>query len=356
MEKAASARLSGEIKIILKKVSRTLYLSVAILPEPVRTSMGLGYLLCRALDTVVDTPGVPPGEKLRILKLARSLESPDDRDELLSRIKPLAAATAHQGERELLLKFGKVLRIYSELPAADREPFADVVGGVASGMEMDVRTFPGGEPAALKTAADLERYCALIGGCPGVFWARLYRNAIRGSGRGRTSFPQESDAEKIGSALQMTNILKDIAADIRIGRCYIPQEDLDTRNMRPAGLLDPGNMERIRELTRKWTFWALDRLDQSEAFVSAIPKTELALRAAVIWPVYWAMDTLEETAHSNLLDPAGRPKVGRGKIYRTIAATPPLLLSNTAFARGYRFRRETLIGSITGRDLEGRTV
>lgn len=354
MERAQATRLSGEIKVILKKVSRTLYLSVAILPEPVRTSMGLGYLLCRALDTAVDTPGIPADEKLRILKLARSLDSAAARDELLSRLKPLAAATPHQGERELLLKFGKILNIYASLSEEERAPFSDVVSGVAAGMEMDVNCFPGGEPAALKTAADLERYCALIGGQPGVFWARLYRGAIRRSIRSRGAFPSESDAEMIGSALQMTNILKDMASDIRIGRCYLPQEELDTRNMKPAELLKPSNMARIRELTAKWTFWALDRLDQSERFISSIPKTELALRAAVIWPVYWAMDTLEQTTFSNLLDPAGKPKVARSRIYRTIAATPPLLLSNTAFSRGYRFRRETLIGSIA--NFQGRTL
>ena len=60
--------------------------------------------------------------------------------------------------------------------------------------------------------------------------------------------------------------------------------------------------------------------------------------------------------YANLLDPETRPRITRSRVYATIAATPPLLLSNTAFARGYRFRRETLIGSITGGDYEGRAI
>lgn len=356
MDKSNKARLSGEVNAILKKVSRTLYLSVSILPEPVRSYMGLGYLLCRALDTAVDTRGVPAAEKLTILDLARRLDKPEARSGLLAAAAAVSALPGAPGERELLHKFSKILAVYDALPAADRPLFSDLVGGVAAGMEMDVNAFPGGTPAAFKTGRDLERYCALIGGKPGVFWARLYRNAIRSASRGAGDFPHEKDAEMIGSALQITNILKDLAADLRLGRCYLPQEDLDTRNLRPEDLLDPANMERLREITFKWTYWALDRLDQCEAFVAAIPKTELALRAAVIWPVYWAMDTLAETAQSNLLDPADRPRVGRGRIYGTIAATPPLLLSNTAFARGYRFRRETLIGSITRGNYEGRAI
>ena len=355
MDKSGT-RLSGEIKTILKKVSRSLYLSVNILPEPLRTHMGLGYLLCRALDTVTDAPGVSAAEKLKVLELARGFARPEAQAALAEKFSALAAQAPQQGERELLLKSGKIFSVYASVPPEDRNLFSDLLSGVAAGMETDVRAFPGAAPAALKTGADLERYCRLIGGVPGVFWARLYRAAIRRSNAGAVDFPSEKDAEMIGSALQLTNILKDLAGDLRLGRCYLPQEDLDTRNLAPADLLRPANMGRVRELTSKWTYWAIDRLDQCEGFVAAIPKTELALRAAVIWPVYWAMDTLEEAAHSNLLDPADRPHIRRSRVYATIAATPPLLLSNTAFARGYRFRRETLIGSITGGNYEGRAL
>jgi farnesyl-diphosphate farnesyltransferase len=346
MEKRERAVISGEIKAILKNVSRTLYLSVNILPEPVRTYMGMGYLLCRVMDTVADSPSINAAEKLELLALMRGLHKPANAAAAEKKAAALAAGAQTPGEKELLLKLGKVLALYSRLQAPDNKIFPELLDAVASGMEMDIRTFPGGEPAALKTPQDLERYCALIGGAPGVFWARLYREAIKRSTRVAHNFPSERDAEMIGSALQMTNILKDMAADLRIGRCYLPQNDLDNSNLKPPDLLQPQNMPRLWEISSRWIAWAVDRLDQSEAFLTAIPKTELALRAAVIWPVYWAMDTLEQVAHSNLLDPKDRPRIGRGRVYATIAATPPLLLSNTAFARGYRFRRETLIVSI----------
>lgn len=356
MEKRESPAVSGEIQSILKKVSRTLYLSVAILPEPVRSLMGLGYLLCRAMDTVVDTPGVPAAEKLGILSLARGLDTPGNAARLEERVRKLAPLAGEAGERELLLKFGKIISLYEKIPLPDRELFHFLLAGITSGMEMDVRSFPGGGPAALGSAADLERYCSLTGGVPGIFWARLYREAIRRANPAAAEFPSEKDAEMIGAALQMTNILKDIAADLRLGRCYLPQSDLDGKNMKPADLLDPGNMSRLRDIVSKWSAWALDRLDLGESFLSFIPKTELALRASVIWPIYWTMDTLGEAAHCNLLDPADRPKIKRGRVYATIAATPPLLLSNTAFARGYRFRREMLVVSLTGGNYEGQAI
>ena len=137
-----------------------------------------------------------------------------------------------------------------------------------------------------------------------------------------------------------------MSADLKAGRCYLPQSDLSALNLNPQDLLNPANMERLRGTVYKWVAWALDQLDTSEGFVASIQKTELAMRAAVIWPVYWAMDTMEKVVGANLLDPVNRPRINRKRIYSTIAATPTLLLSNTAFARGYRFRRETLMVSI----------
>ncbi len=345
--------ISGELKSILKKVSRTLYLSLNILPEPARSLMGLGYLLCRAMDTVVDAPGVSTAGKLEILSLMRGLETPGNPARLEELVKKLAPLAAGSGEMELLLKFGKVLSLYERISDQEKELFSQLLAGVASGMEMDVNLFPGGQPVALATAADLERYCTLIGGAPGVFWARIYRETIRGNNPLVTELPSVKEAEDLGAALQMTNLLKDIPADLLVGRCYLPQSDLDANNLKPEELLAPATMPRIRETTAKWMAWALDRFDSSEAFLLTVPKTELALRAAVIWPVYWAMETLEALSHANLLDPAARTKIRRSRIYATIASTPPLLLSNTAFARGYRFRREMLVVSMTGGDIGG---
>lgn len=343
------AGFSGDLKGILKDVSRTLYLSINILPEPLKTSMALGYLVARTMDTVVDCPSIDAGVKREMLGLFRNLENKNNAWSLAARIKQAANSVPSHKEKELLFKFEKIAALYASFPAADLAPLKALVNGVAKGMEMDLDAFPGPGITALKNEDELKKYCAFIGGEPGVFWARLYGETIRRHDLNSGKFPSESDAALIGSALQITNILKDMAADLGIGRCYLPQTDLDQMQLKPGDLLKPGNMEQVRPVVSKWISWAVDQLDLSERFLASIPKTELALRAAFVWPVYWAMDTLQETAKANLLEPSGRPKIKRTRIYSTIASTPPVLLSNTAFARGYRFRRETLIVQISGR-------
>ncbi|MCX5786489.1 MAG: squalene/phytoene synthase family protein [Elusimicrobia bacterium] len=336
----------ADLKRILKNVSRTFYLSINILPDRTRAAMAMGYLLCRALDTVTDCIGPANGLKREILALSRSLDDKKISAELSEKIKRLGACAANPREKELLLRFDKLLAVYLKLPESDRVLINFVCDGVARGMEMDLEIFAAPGLSAFKTEEELKKYCGCIGGIPGIFWARLYRAAIRHNNISAVKYPSEQAAFAIGSALQMTNILKDMSADLKAGRCYLPQSDLSPQDLLPQDLFNPINMERLQAVVYKWIAWAVDQLDMSEEFVASIPKTELAMRAAVIWPVYWAMDTLAEVVDSNLLDPADRPRIKRNRIYSTIALTPPLLLSNTAFARGYRFRRETLIVSI----------
>ena len=53
-------QLRGEV---LRSVSRSFYLSLRVLPKPLRDPLSLAYLLARATDTIADTP--EPGVEVR---------------------------------------------------------------------------------------------------------------------------------------------------------------------------------------------------------------------------------------------------------------------------------------------------
>ncbi|MCR4820589.1 MAG: squalene/phytoene synthase family protein [Elusimicrobiales bacterium] len=338
--------VSEETRKLLKNVSRTLYLSIKIMPESIRSDMSLGYLVCRALDSVVDAPQLPRNEKLEMLRLVRGIDNEDNCRRMAEAGKRLAPETANAGEAELLSKFGTILNIYHETPEARRPLLKMLFSGIAEGMETDIKHFDGTNLAAFAKEEDVDRYCHLIGGVPGIFWASLYRKYFLARNPGEKNLPSAEDGDRIGKALQITNILKDIAADIKNGRCYIPLSDLESAGLKPEDLRKPENFQKLRPIINKWLLWGISNLDCSERFMQTIPKRDCALRAAVIWPVYWSEDTFAAVAKANVLDSSRRPKISRRRIYSTIMATPPLLVSNMAFARGYRFRRETLMLSM----------
>jgi farnesyl-diphosphate farnesyltransferase len=303
------------------------------------------------MDTAVDSSSAGRTEKKRFLDLVSSIGPGFDPAAGAAAAAAFLPGVKHKGERELLGSMGSVFQEALRLDGPDLADLRAAVAGVAAGMETDLSSFEGGTPGnprALPDDDSLLRYCDLIGGKPGLFWAGLYLRRLRLSFPEASGLPSAIDGGMIGSALQVTNILKDAAADLAMGRCYFPSADLSAHGLTPADLRDPASMRKLRPVVSKWIAWAVDQLDICETFVASVPKSELGMRAAVIWPVYWAMDTLLEVAKANILDPRARPRISKKRVYSTIAATPPLLLSNTAFTRGYRFRRETLIVAISG--------
>ena len=277
----------AELERILKDVSRTLYLSINILPNRLKAPMALGYLVARTMDTLVDCPAIEAKTKREMLGLFRGLENASNAVALDGLVERAVRSVPNPKEQALLSEFKKIAGIYASFQGPELAALRTLVNGVACGMDMDLDIFTA-PPAAFGTEAELERYCGLIGGEPGVFWARLYGETIRRNGTTCGDFPSEKDASLIGSALQITNVLKDMSADLRIGRCYLPQSELAGAGLRTTDLLDPGNMGALRPVVNKWILWAVSRLDLSEKFLSSIPRTEPAMRAAFIWPVFWA--------------------------------------------------------------------
>ncbi len=351
MKKEINLILPKRINDILKDVSRSLYLSINIFPYPIKSVMGIGYILCRAADTIADCPDIDNELKYKTIKLLHNIESAEIRNDISRLMKEFSAKIKNPKEKPLMNNMAEIFDFYAALPKIYRDLVAEIVDGVAHGMEIDIRSFPFKDKksvSALKTEADLEKYCAYIGGAPGIFWAKLYGLILREKNtKPFENFVQTEDAKSIGEGLQITNILKDMAHDLRMGRCYIPGDDLASVNLSPNLLLEPANKRRLEPIIFKWITWAINKLDISEKFLAAIPKTQFSMRAAMVWPVFWAMDTLSEVVKGNPLDLSSAPKIKKSKIYSTIMATPPILLSNTAFIRGYRFRRETLIVSMS---------
>ena len=55
------------IDSLLKKTSRSFYLTLKALPPRIRPQIGLGYLLARIADTVADAKGGPTNQRLHLL-------------------------------------------------------------------------------------------------------------------------------------------------------------------------------------------------------------------------------------------------------------------------------------------------
>ncbi|HET7057565.1 MAG TPA: squalene/phytoene synthase family protein, partial [Nitrospiraceae bacterium] len=90
----------------------------------------------------------------------------------------------------------------------------------------------------------------------------------------------------------------------------------------PSDLLNKDNRNRIQPVLHKLIGMARDHLDQGWMYTLAIPRRELRLRLACMWPILFAGQTLRRVADSvDLLDPSVNIKIPKGQVYRIMALT-----------------------------------
>jgi len=108
---------------------------------------------------------------------------------------------------------------------------------IIDGMLMDVMRKPVLKPA------DLSLYTYRVAGVVGLLSIEIF---------GYTNRKSRDFATSLGEALQLTNILRDVAEDARIGRIYLPQEDRIRYRISDQAFKDGVVDESMQQLLREY--------------------------------------------------------------------------------------------------------
>ena len=316
---------------VLRGVSRSFYLSIRVLPVGMREPVAVAYLLARTADTIADTRALPPRERLSRLSALHSALVVGDAGGGMREWPDAQTVAVSEGEAELLQRIGGTISLFNSLPERDRGAVRSVVSTLMEGMRLDLETFPAedaGEQAALGTPEELDRYTYLVAGCVGEFWTTLSLAHSRGL-RGWEHGEMAELGVRFGKALQLTNVLRDVPRDLRNGRCYLPQSDLEAAGLAPADLLDPTNYHRARPVLLRWLRTTLEHYDCAGTYLLAIPRRCVRLRLAALWPILLGLATLRLLARNEgWLDPATPSRVRRRWVYGMLARSVPLAPSD----------------------------
>ena len=185
------------------------YYSFLALPADKRDAIIAVWDFCRAVDDAVDEPG----ESHPAAALARW------RDELVRLYEGGRPETA-QGQR--LLPF--ISRF--KLP---RSAFDDLIDGVA--MDLNCLRYD--------TFEALRQYCLRVASAVGLICVEIF---------GYRDLQARDYAIDLGIALQLTNIIRDVSADLERGRLYIPEEDLKRFDCTEGDLRAGVMTENVRRL------------------------------------------------------------------------------------------------------------
>jgi farnesyl-diphosphate farnesyltransferase len=319
---------------LLKGVSRSFYLTLRVLPTGMRDPIGLAYLLARAADTIADTSLVPPAERLALLlSLRGAVNGAAGESAHMRRMAEQVAAQQSQSDEKLLLEsLEPALAILEQLGDADRDAVREIVTTLTQGMEFDLRTFPDEQSArlvALREWDQLDLYTYLVAGCVGEFWTKMTYAHLPGTLKEQPDTMTRRGV-RFGKALQMTNVLRDCGKDLRIGRCYLPSTLLARHSVTPQDLLGAGASLRAKPLMHELVRKTLEHYREALDYTLAIPARAVRLRLACLWPIVIGLETLVLLVdNDNWLEPAKVSKVKRGAVYRMLAASLPVVVSDT---------------------------
>src|SRR6185312_15673348 len=128
---------------LLKEVSRSLYLTLRILPKSIRPQIGLAYLLARTTDTIADTEIVSIELRLKMLQALRerilgTSAAPLDFGQL-------AQQQGLPAERVLLEKCEASLALLQAQSDLDKRLIREVLDIITGGQALDLQRF--GNPA-----------------------------------------------------------------------------------------------------------------------------------------------------------------------------------------------------------------
>ncbi len=299
---------------LLKATSRSFYLTLRVLPSAIRPQIGLAYLLARTTDTIADTEIVPMEQRLQALQTLRERI-------LGSHVKPLnfgelARQQGSPAERVLLERCEEALAMLESFNAADQQRIHRVLDTITSGQELDLKRFAGASATqiiALQTEKELDDYTYRVAGCVGEFWTKMCRAYL---------FPGASvddqwllaNGVRFGKGLQLVNILRDLPADLRQGRCYMPAKELAAAGLAPGDLLNPENEEKFRPLYDRYVAQAEAHLTAGWAYTNALPWHCVRVRLACAWPILIGAKTLGRLRTGTILDPQQRIKISRSEV------------------------------------------
>ena len=169
------------------------YWAMRLLPQARREAMFAVYAFCREVDDIADSDDPPAVKRAELGRWRRDIEAIYARrmDTGLARLLAEAAATYN-------------LR---------REDFLAVIDGMEMDAAADIRA-----PAL----AELDLYCDRVASAVGRLSVRIF---------GSDAPAADRVAGALGRALQLTNILRDLAEDAARGRLYLPRELLSAQGI-----------------------------------------------------------------------------------------------------------------------------
>lgn len=208
-------------KGITRTAAKNFYYAFLVLPRRKRDALCAVYAFMRRCDDITDDP---------------ALSLPERRQKLEAWLEALhLAQQGHPTDDAILLALTDAQRRYA-IPAGLLDELAH---GTAMDLEESAAQPADGLTLQYQTFEDLRLYCYRVASVVGLVCIHVF---------GYRDPAAEALAERCGLAFQLTNIIRDVKEDARLGRVYLPEEDLAKFNLSAGDLVGMPDPARLRPL------------------------------------------------------------------------------------------------------------
>ncbi len=332
------------IRNFIPKVSRTFALTIKFLPQGLRDSVFVAYLLCRVADTLEDSPYLSFAEKRdRLTRLSEILRGASGGGHISKGSIAALYDSVDSGrgdDHHLLAESSRLFDILETLPQRHKNIICRWAGEMAGGMAEYAKLYEKGDNTvnSLFDIEDWDRYCYYVAGTVGHMLTGLFiqhyefdDDRVKRLDRLGNSF---------GLGLQKVNVIKDVSEDRKRGVCYLPEDVMSGYGLAPS-TLEAASDQNAAGLVRELTVNALAHLDDAIAYTTTMPNGHKGVRMFLAVPVYLAVTTLGLVVANPKRCLTGPPlKLSRIDVTKLISAAALRIGSNRDLESYYRKLRK----------------
>jgi phytoene/squalene synthetase len=220
----------------LDRVSRSFAFCIARLESPLREQIGLGYLLCRIVDTIEDAAWGEFAEQDRVFEGFDRFMAGRAQPEDIRRWVGSFPSSLPDSEKLLLLDADRFFADFHELPEPVRLALLKPIRSMSAGMRFFMSKKAKEGKLRLRDLAEVNGYCFFVAGVVGEMLTNLliagrFLDKDQKDQKGRDPEVLMSDAFSFGLFLQKVNLLKDQRGDEREGRFLIPSRSVVRKSL-----------------------------------------------------------------------------------------------------------------------------
>jgi len=268
---------------MLRNVSRTFALSIEQLPQELRETVTVAYLLFRISDCLEDHAELVAERKATLLRIWGDIVtgSRSARD-LTTQISEL---DDNDPEVYVARRADIVMQYLNNIPEQPRKILASHVYETSQGMARWQEHGP-----FVNTEEEMDDYMHQVAGRVGYLLTDIFSWYSPAINKIRESLIPLG--REFGLALQTVNIIRGLRKDYERGWVFVPATFFEKIGLSREEFFDKTNMDKALSVIKLLVDKAKRHLNNGLTFITLLPRKERHIRLFCIWPLLFAVKTL----------------------------------------------------------------